>query len=169
MRESRAAEPFVVLGEQLKVLRLKACESLAEASGAVEINTQKLLDFELGKARPSEETLLMLITHYQVADNDAAKLWDLAYGNEDGSTAQPATKDLPVLFTDSIEVLANNYGLVVNFRQTDLPSGKPETVVRLGMSREHAESVIQTLALALARSEATQATSPKLLKPGSQN
>src|SRR5437868_12329616 len=75
--------PYQTLGKTLKDLRHRASESLAEASGAVEIDVRELASFELGKARPSEDVLLLLISHFGAKDDEAVKLWEMAgYGME---------------------------------------------------------------------------------------
>ncbi len=147
--------PYRPLGRQLKELRTRLNESLAEASGAVEIDVRELASFELGKAKPSEEVLLLLISHFGAKDDEAVGLWELAgYGTEKipvarmdntQSVANPASAvDNRVLFTDVVDIMVNNYGVVMNFLQSG-PSGSPQSVVRVGMSREHAASVLKVL------------------------
>ncbi|HET7827573.1 MAG TPA: helix-turn-helix transcriptional regulator, partial [Candidatus Saccharimonadales bacterium] len=71
------------LGKRLKELRTRANESLAEVSGAVEIDVMELASFELGKDRPAEDVLLLLISHFGTKDDEAVKLWEMAgYGLE---------------------------------------------------------------------------------------
>jgi transcriptional regulator with XRE-family HTH domain len=81
--------PYRPLGRRLKALREKARESLAEVSGAVEIDVRELASFELGQSRPNEEVLLMLISHFSAQDEEAVQLWELAgYGVTKVSSAQ---------------------------------------------------------------------------------
>jgi transcriptional regulator with XRE-family HTH domain len=63
--------PYRPLGRRLKALREKANESLAEVSGAVEIDVRELASYELGQSRPNEEVLLMLISHFSAQDDEA--------------------------------------------------------------------------------------------------
>src|SRR3954465_1840609 len=70
--------PYKTLGKYLKDLRTRANESLAEASGAVEIDVRQLASYELGKARPSEDVLLLLISHFGAKDDEAVRMWELA-------------------------------------------------------------------------------------------
>jgi transcriptional regulator with XRE-family HTH domain len=146
------------LGKQLKLLRTRAKESLAEASGAVEIDVKQLASFELGQSRPSEDVLMLLISHFGARDDEAVRLWELAgYG----STAQPLeiniastdTDNNKILFTDVVDVTVNNYGVVMNFMQGAGPNKEPSTIARVGMSREHAKSVLQILQLTLSQTE----------------
>jgi len=155
--------PFRPLGRRLKELREKANESLAEVSGAVEIDVRELASYELGQSRPTEEVLLMLISHFSAQDEEAVQLWELAgYGVTKLSSAQ-MTSDIsasgntsaknPILFTDVVDVMVNNYGVVMNFMQSSGPNVKPSTVARIGMSREHAKSVLQILQMTLSQTE----------------
>jgi transcriptional regulator with XRE-family HTH domain len=157
--------PYRPLGRRLKALREKAKESLAEVSGAVEIDVRELASFELGQARPNEEVLLMLISHFSAQDEEAVQLWELAgYGVTKISSAQmisdisisgqaTTSTSNPILFTDVVDIMVNNYGVVMNFMQSSGPSSKPNTVARIGMSREHAKSVLQILQVTLSQTE----------------
>ena len=53
MNEPQQEQPFKVLGEKLKTIRQKMHESVAEVSGAVEIDEQSLQRIEQGKERPT--------------------------------------------------------------------------------------------------------------------
>lgn len=147
--------PYRPLGRQLKELRTRVNESLAEASGAVEIDVRELASYELGKAKPTEDVLLLLISHFGAKDDEAVGLWEMAgYGidkvpvarmdNAQVATSPSANIDNRVLFTDVVEIMVNNYGVVMNFLQSG-PAGTPQPVVRVGMSREHAASVLKVL------------------------
>jgi transcriptional regulator with XRE-family HTH domain len=155
--------PYRPLGRRLKALREKARESLAEVSGAVEIDVRELASFELGQSRPNEEVLLMLISHFSAQDEEAVQLWELAgYGVTKVSSAQmisdisisaQAPNNNPILFTDVVDIMVNNYGVVMNFMQSSGSNSKPTTVSRIGMSREHAKSVLQILQVTLSQTE----------------
>lgn len=164
------------MGKQLKVLRTRASESLAEASGAVEIEVRELASFELGQARPSEDVLLLLISHFGARDDEAIKLWEMAgYGSEKISAthmvntavpAQIATADTShILFTDIVDVTVNNYGVVMNFMQSNSTSTSPAPVARVGMSREHAKSVLKILQVTLSQTEANSNIKKRLQNP----
>jgi hypothetical protein len=155
--------PYRPLGRRLKALREKANESLAEVSGAVEIDVRELASYELGQSRPNEEVLLMLISHFSAQDEEAVQLWELAgYGVTKVSSAQmvsdisvpnQTSNNSPILFTDVVDIMVNNYGVVMNFMQSSGPNAKPSTVARIGMSREHAKSVLQILQVTLSQTE----------------
>jgi hypothetical protein len=67
MSNEQQERPYKVLGEKLKSLRQKMHESVAEVSGAVEIDEQALLKIEQGQERPSEDILMLLINHFWFA------------------------------------------------------------------------------------------------------
>lgn len=165
MNEQKEA-PFKTLGKQLKALRTRSSESLAEASGAVEIDVKQLASFELGQSRPSEDVLLLLISHFGAKDEEAVKLWEIAgYGLERIPAAHQTNEqnllpeavstfsDDKILFTDVVDITVNNYGVVMNFMQGAGPNVKPSSVSKVGMSREHAKSVLQILQVTLNQTE----------------
>src|SRR5256885_9173824 len=78
MSNDAKSVPFKTLGEKLKAIRQKLHESVAEVSGAVEIDEQQLARIEQGQERPSEDVLLLLINHFGMQEDDAANLWQLA-------------------------------------------------------------------------------------------
>ncbi len=154
--------PYKPLGKQLKQLRTQANESLAEVSGAVEIDVMELAGFELGKDRPAEDVLLLLISHFGTKDDQAIKLWEMAgYGMEKIPVTQDTNQPKPlqsaataerVLFTDVVDIVVNNYGVIMNFMQTG-PANSTQTVGRVGMSREHAKSILRILQTTLSQTE----------------
>lgn len=75
---SRQHQPFFALGDLLRKLRTSVSKSHEEVSGAVEIDVEHLKAIEQGTNRPSEEILLMLIQHFNVSDEQAERLWQLA-------------------------------------------------------------------------------------------
>jgi hypothetical protein len=96
-------------------------------------------------------------------DEEAVQLWELAgYGVTKVSSAQMISdisvsnqtlNSTPILFTDVVDIMVNNYGVVMNFMQSSGPNSKPATVSRIGMSREHAKSVLQILQVTLNQTE----------------
>ena len=179
--DSNQPIPFRQLGKRLKQLRDGAGESLAEASGAVEIDVKQLANFELGRNRPSEDVLLLLISHFGAKDDIAIKLWELAGYDmgkipashmasvETEKTIGILHTEQRVLFTDVVDVIVNNYGVVMNFMQSPPAGSQPNTVARVGMSREHAKSVLQILQMTLNQTEQnTGQSTHKLSTPESQ-
>lgn len=165
MSESKQDQPFKTLGKQLKQLREKSKESLAEVSGAVEIEPEVLNAYEEGSARPQEDILLLLISHFATKEDVATKLWELAGYDRDelptqnGSNALhdelqqgliQAGNEVPIVYTDMVHIMVNNYGVIMNFMQTAGSNNQPMAVSRVGMSKEHAQSVLEVLQKTLA-------------------
>lgn len=174
MLDKRGSQvPYKPLGKELKALRMGVNETLAEASGAVEIDVRDLASFELGHSRPSEDVLLLLLSHFEVKEEDIAKLWDLAgYNTNKNSSIHltgaslrndvSAKDDGQIMFTDIVDVIVNNYGVVMNFMQNNGSKSQPSVVAKVGMSREHAKSVLRILQLTLSQTEKTR---PKFTSP----
>jgi transcriptional regulator with XRE-family HTH domain len=177
-KRDKQEQPFASLGNTLKSLRTKRQESLAEVSGAVEIDVDALSNFEQGNERPSEDILLLLISYFSVKEDVATKLWELAgYDQEelpnanmvngDGGDVQQSVMVMPadarVAYTDMVHVMVNNYGVVMNFMQGSGPNNQPLAVARVGMSKEHARSVLEVLQQTLAQNESLNNQKPKSL------
>lgn len=158
-------KPYKNLGDRLKKLRERASESLPEVSGALEIDVERLAKIEKGADRPSEEILLLLVTHFGVRDDEAGKLWEFAgyssnklpsgnFINDGPDGVKPmvmVTADSRIVYTDTVHVMVNNYGVVMNFLQSGGVNNQPMAVARVGMSREHAQSVLKLLEKTLQR------------------
>lgn len=169
MSEKQQEQPFKKLGEKLKTIRQKLHESVAEVSGAVEIDEPVLQRIEKGQERPAEDILMLLINHFGIRDDEAAGLWQLAgydqprshdHESEDNANNTRGAilvmaVDPRVIYSDGVQVTANKNGVVVAFSQA---SGTPNTLTtaKIGMSREQAHAVIHTLQDALHRSEPRQ-------------
>jgi len=176
MEQKHSAVPYRPLGRKLKALRDNANETLAEASGAVEIDVKTLASFELGRTRPSEDVLLLLISHFGARDDEAVNLWELAgYGMERIPAAHMANDELiaqsaddpanRILFTDVADVVVNRYGVVMKFLQGSGPTSEPIVVAKIGMSRDHAKSVLRILQATLSQTETAPTASKKLTFP----
>jgi hypothetical protein len=165
----RRGTPYQQLGRKLGDIRRRLQETLPEASGAVELESEILMSFERGEVRPSEDMLMLLISHFDITDEEADELWSLAgYDNPtqttDMSSNLPTLVMLPmdnrVIYSDSAQVTINNYGVVMNFMQNGI-NNQPMAIARIGMSLEHAKSVMEVLKASITQAEA--ATTPKLL------
>lgn len=175
MDEQKSTSPFRPLGRKLKDLRGRAKETLAETSGAVEIDVRQLASYELGQTRPSEDILLLLISHFGTFEDEAVKVWELAgYGVSKAPAAQVVSDepqmqqiitltDSRIVFTDMVDVVVNDYGVVMNFMQGTGPSSKPAIIAKMGMSREHAKSVLHILQMTLAQTERGSGGIPRKL------
>jgi hypothetical protein len=129
----------------------------------VEIDVRELASFELGKVRPTEDVLLLLISHFGAKDDEAVRLWEMAgYGmeripashmvNNEILVAQIPAQDGRVLFTDVVDISVNNYGVIMNFMQTG-PANTSQPVARVGMSRDHAKSILHILQTTISQTE----------------
>lgn len=160
MSEQNTSVPYERLGTRLRRLREQHRESMAEVSGAVEIEEKQLARIESGQDRPAEDILLLLISHFGIEDDHAAELWQLAgYENRnDESDRSPDEVDAKqraqimmvmldprVIYSDSLEVIANKQGVVLNFSQAAGPETSPLTVARIGMSYDQVKEVMGIL------------------------
>ena len=164
MQEPAFQSPFLVLGRRLRLLRENRRESLAEVSGAVEIDMDALERIEQGRERPSEDVLMLLINHFGIQESEAVQLWETAgyaqHNHDDRSAGSGETFmkptmvllaiDARVLYSDGITVNTNQNGLVMNFSQQTGPE-RVMPVAKVGMSFEQAEAVLHTLQQALLR------------------
>lgn len=180
MGDQKPIEPYLALGLELRRAREIRSQTLAEVSGAVEIDIDMLQDIERGSRRPSEDILLLLINFFDLEDTESTKLWELA-GYTDGKQKDPRgvqamgfdlgqpvamvmPMDLRVIYTDSVQITTSDYGVVLNFMQSAGPNGQPLAVSRVGMSKEHANKIVQVLNQAL-----TQTNKPiKALQKGNK-
>ena len=173
MTDNNHQQPYRVLGLCLKNLREKLRESVAEVSGAVEIETDTLAAIEQGSVRPTEDILSLLISHFSLKDDEADNLWDIAGYKPQDSTELNAMEaistmknvvmvmplDSRVVYTDMAQVTVNDYGVVMNFMQTNGNGQQPLAISRVGMSHAHAQSLLQLLQKTLSQHKA----SPKAL------
>lgn len=165
----RGKTPYYSLGHRLSEIRKKALETVIEVSGAVEVDSDEIVRFEKGEDRPSEDVLMLLISHFDIQEDEADELWDLAgYTASNAIPMQHNTiptlvimpNDTRVMYSDKANVSINNYGVVLNFMQNST-NNQPLSIARIGMSMEHAKSVLDILARTIAKAESGKA--PKQL------
>jgi transcriptional regulator with XRE-family HTH domain len=164
-------KPYQTLGQHLKTVREQARRSLEEVSGAVEIEQTQLVSIENGVKRPDEEVMLLLISYFNMADQEALHLWELAkYNSElnehleiavDSSDEQIvqnfmnnkpmvmllSSMDVRTMYSDGVEVSWNQSGLTLNFTQTT--KNQNMTISKVGMSHKQAETLLECLQRAL--------------------
>ena len=173
------SKPFKILGSTLKKMRETKRLSVAEVSGAVEIDANTLELYETGSQRPSEDILMLIISHLDLKDDEATKLWELAGYNSDNKhsdqtfelgqqVAMVMPMDARVVYTDMVHVMVNDYGVVMNFMQGAGPGNQPLAVARVGMSKEHAMSVIDVLQRSLNQPSAAPKMIPSSTKDNHQ-
>lgn len=162
-------QPFKNLGVKIRLARVRLQESVADVSGAIEIDTETLRKIERGEQPPSEEILLLLISYLDINDTDAVRLWQLAgyQGTPYGATAEETDTatalmplDLRVVYTDGVHIAKNDFGVVMNFLQST-GFGQPLAIARVGMSKNHAEQVLALLQKVLATPDSGR--QPKIL------
>lgn len=151
--------PYQDFGNRLKNIRSSAKESISDVSGAVEVDSSVLVDIEAGNIQPPEDIVLLLISHFSLKEDEASKMWELAgYStkNTDGygvltldnigtSQSLVTSDDIKIVYTDMVQVTANKYGIVLNFMQGGGFGNPPAGVARVGMSLEHAKSMLEVL------------------------
>jgi hypothetical protein len=172
-------QPYKTLGTHLKYLREQSNQTVAEVSGSVEIDDEVLERIEAGLECPSEDILLLLINHFNMRDQEATQLWELAGYDApaeenahviDGTPTQKQVimllaLDSRTVYTDGVDITCNQAGVTFTFTQS---TGQAQTspVARLGMSYEQAGLVAQTLQTALL--QAKYLRGPKALPPSSK-
>ncbi len=152
--------PFSNLGSTLKLWRHQQRESLAEVAGAVELAEDELRQIELGLERPSEDILMLLIHHFDLPEEEAVRLWELAGYSPDEeqdddlqTEVKAAAKtivmaiamDPRVMYSDGLQITANERGLILNFLQPGLANAPAMPIARIGVSREQAHNMIRLL------------------------
>jgi hypothetical protein len=168
--QNQQATPFQPLGTHLKYLREQLKETIHEASGAVEIGVDELERIERGLIRPSEDILLLLIQHYNMHDQEAVQLWELAGYDGDNSPhrlrIEEATAaainnkqmvmllamDVRTMYSDGFDININQAGMTFTFTQT-AGKGQQLPVGKIGMSYDQAEQVLKTLEQALLKAK----------------
>lgn len=169
-------------------MRQRLQESLGETSGAVEIAVEQLDRYERGTELPSEDILMLLISHFNLNEDEAVKLWELAgydrnsqpfaASSQDDYEQPPENAgfagkqpvqimlvalDNRILYTNGAEIIADDTGVVVSFMQNDGGSRPPFTVSRIGMSYAQAEQLLSTMQRALLHKK--YLSGPKQLPP----
>ncbi len=153
------------LGEELKEMRQVAGESIDDVCDAVEIEAGLLSKIESGDQRPDEDILAMLLSHFDVEEIPAIRMWRLAgYDKEEENEASMSNDkekenqlriniptNSPVLYSDMVQAMSNQYGVVLHFSQLT-PNQQATVVSRIGMSKEHAKSLLELLKQNLAES-----------------
>ena len=147
----RGEFPYKNIGQRIRQWRQQMHESIAEVSGAVEIDSEQLSKIENGAELPSEEILLLLISYLDVSEKDATQILEQAgYVRPEKSGGLSAMDeqiikqtlmvipfDNRILYSDSVNISATPNGVVMDFLQTT-SNPQPATIARIGMSLDHA-------------------------------
>lgn len=145
----------------MRGLRERARESVLEVSYAIEIDEKTLESIEAGRELPDEDILMLLISHFDVKDSDAVKLWELAgYSNQsdkdagvnDDQLLKQVMMVIPfdnrISFSDTAHIDSKETGLVISFAQS-AGNQQPQTTARIGMSIEQAKNLHNQLTKSL--------------------
>lgn len=146
------------LGARLKFLREQWQQSISDVCNTLEIDEKMLQAFESGKLAPPAEILDMLISHFLLTEDQAQDLRELAEEQrEDDSVLSGAMEDMlskqlvmfmpvdsRIVYTDSMQATITDSGVVMQFMQ-QTGNGQSTPISRVGMSRQHAERVIEVL------------------------
>lgn len=157
--------PYKNIGERLRRWRQRVHESVAEVSGAVEIDSEQLHKIEAGQVLPSEDILMLLISHLDVQEKDARMILEQAgyarnafdttgLSNMDEQIIKQMLMIIPfdnrILYSDSVNISATPQGVVMDFLQNG-SNPQPATISRIGMSLEHAARMQKLLTEILAK------------------
>lgn len=156
--------PYYRLGSRLRLIREKNNQSIDQVSGAVEVDSETLVKYESGTNVPDQDILLLLISHFNLGDDEAKKIWQLAGYDSftESFNLDPIPTNMPIptivivpfdnkiIYSDQVQVTSNNYGLVLNFMQASVQKNNaPQFISRIGLSKEHAADIVKMLNEAL--------------------
>ncbi|MBI5357272.1 helix-turn-helix transcriptional regulator [Candidatus Saccharibacteria bacterium] len=154
------SQPYKALGAKIKHLRQQWQQSIDEVSTTLEIDRKTLREIESGKVVPTDNLLDMLISHFLLTEEQAEDLRSLALlpseqvgeamlgGLEDMLMKQIVMYmpvDNRIVYTDSMNATVNKHGVVLQFMQSTGKDSKSIPVSQVGMSREHAERMIEVI------------------------
>jgi transcriptional regulator with XRE-family HTH domain len=159
MSNNDKSDRYVALGKRLKFLREQWQQSVSDVCGTLEIDEKMLRAFEAGKIMPPADVLDMLINHFLLTEEQAQDLRELAEEQKDEIDGGLSTNiedllarqivmfmpiDNRIVYTDSMTATVNDSGVILQFMQ-QTPNGQAVPISRVGMSRAHAERVIEVL------------------------
>jgi transcriptional regulator with XRE-family HTH domain len=160
MDRENKSDRYVALGARLKFLREQWQQSVREVSDTLEIEEKMLRAYEAGKTAPPIDILDMLINHFLLTEDQAQDLRELADGpREEGDSIAPGNLeemlarqlvmflpiDSKVVYTDSMQAIVTDNGVILQFMQQTGNNGQSMPISKVGMSRKHAEKVIEVL------------------------
>lgn len=177
MSDKEVSKPFKNLGVKIRLARVRVQESVADVSGALEIDTSTLIRIESGEQCPTEDILSLLISYLGINDSEATRLYELAgySSNHDSDPSVTDTEtmqtfaalmpmDLRVVYTDGVYITKNDAGVVMNFLQSS-GFGQPLAISRVGMSKKQARQVLDLLQKTLGSTDSKPIT--RILPPTS--
>lgn len=152
-------------------------QSITDVANSIGVDRSYLSKLENGHEKPSLSVLSLLIRHFSLSEVEAIELSKLI-GNMSGGSiflnykkkevreemdnlqvkqvpeqevqVNLAADRVPILYTDSVFINSNQYGIVLNVAQSTGPTSQQNVVARIGMSREHAKALLDVLGKHLA-------------------
>ncbi len=156
---------------KLRKVREEQKYTLEQVANAIGVSKVYLSNLENGYEKPSSATLGKLREFYKLNKDFAFEATETA--NDSSLSSSDTSKEvssmpeeqkqkpagqtqtqtlqikvpetLNVLYSDSAFVTASRFGLVFDFAQTVGPTNQQNVVARIGMSKEHAESLMRVL------------------------
>ncbi len=155
-------------GQKLKTYRQQAGMQLEDMAAAIESDPTTVAKMESGEQEVDEEVLTLLTSLFKLDEEQSLELWQMALSEDqiiklegsenmqDDNKEQEIKVNLPadvkVLYTDMIQIQTSPYGITLHFMQS-APGNNAQVVSRVGMSREHAQSLVDMLAKNIEASE----------------
>jgi hypothetical protein len=178
--------PYKSFGRCLKSMRQRFQESLGEVSGAVEIAVEQLDRFERGAELPNEDILMLLISHFNLGDDEAVRLWEMAgyepddrlLGDDDENDEASSERERPeptqraltstpimmialdnrVLYTNGADIITDDAGVVINFMQSDNATNNPSSNPSNNLSKGPQRYAISRVGMSYDQAEQLLAT-----------
>lgn len=137
-----------MIGQVLKNQRVKKHQTLAEVSGAAEIEIETLSKIEAGNLLPDEELLITLISYLKIPDDAAQDIFIIAgyFEEETDRLAQPG---MPAIYADSTNVINSRDGVIIDFSQPSI-DGQMNTF-RFGLNQNVASELTKQLMQSLTK------------------
>lgn len=171
------------LGSVIKKHREQKGASIAQAALSIGIDRTYLSKIEHGHETPPPNVFNSILNYLDVDRFTALKIAKVAgyqtvvhfssnrdydgkgvikMQNEQSNVPADAKQvnmpgNVPVLYTDSIFVNGSKWGVVLDIAQNVGPTNQQNVVARIGMSREHAEALVDVLAKQLTKDKLQRA------------
>lgn len=178
LNSTNQKQNFKKFGLRLREYREKRGDSITFVAHAINVSRTYMSKLENGHEKPSTAVFSSLIRHYSISREEAIRLASLLYGDKAGLILldynsekevkekmddrkiklqdQPqgvqvnlAADKVSILYTDSVFITSNPFGIVFNVAQF-IDQKNQQIVARIGMSRDHAKALAEVLAKHLA-------------------
>jgi transcriptional regulator with XRE-family HTH domain len=166
---------FHKLGASLRELRLSKKLNITQFADLIDIDRTHLSKLENGHERPSQDVLRRINNRFLLSRDEALKLWhEAGYPNselvvtesekKEGIIMNPSPQQglettqsgpqlnininrekVPILYADTVYVMSNDNGLVLDVAQGVGPIPQQHVVSSIGMSKDQAKRMIQAM------------------------